>query len=453
MADALLAFADQAAPGEPQIARPLFIAHLRLGKKEEAVRVLKSTPLEAQRTLFAERLLHALPDTDLVIDVYKAVLDDPQLDPARRSLLLREAGDYALHKQRFLDALPWFEDAADEAPGDPELVLKATRLMMTFRKLDEALAISRRYVLQAPSLDSIEDAALLRILATLYIAAKRADQGAEVFEMLTERFRDNTGLMEWRVLLLQASGRGEEAYAVAADHYGKRLEEDPLDTNARLALSEVYWNADRPDEAMSLLDDYLAVADASPDARRVRLRLADMLYRAGDPERAFELLRKNLAENPDDAETSNNLGYMYAEKEIHLDQALALVTRATRLRPESAAYLDSLGWVRYKLALRDDDLAKLQDAEEALERAVRLAPTQPVLQDHLGDVLAVGGKWRRAAASWKGALRYAEDAPESLLPNHETVRHKLQAAEEALNAGEQPAGPLRPLRPPPQSAP
>jgi tetratricopeptide (TPR) repeat protein len=47
--------------------------------------------------------------------------------------------------------------------------------------------------------------------------------------------------------------------------------------------------------------------------------------------------------------TLNYLGYMLADKGIKLPEALKLIRKAVELEPMNGAYLDSLGWVYFKL--------------------------------------------------------------------------------------------------------
>ena len=90
---------------------------------------------------------------------------------------------------------------------------------------------------------------------------------------------------------------------------------------------------------------------------------------------------------PDDANAANYLGYMWADRQMHLEQALELISRAVSLEPENSAYLDSLGWVHFRLG----DLA---EAERWLRRAVDLGGNlgDGTIYCHLGEVLLAGGE-------------------------------------------------------------
>src|SRR5690606_3703990 len=90
-------------------------------------------------------------------------------------------------------------------------------------------------------------------------------------------------------------------------------------------------------------------------------------------------LRAILEIDPNDHNALNFLGYLWADKDVNLDEARVLVERALELDPENPYYLDSLGWVYY----RQGDGEK---AVEYIRRAlVNMTTDDAVLRDHLGD--------------------------------------------------------------------
>ena len=103
---------------------------------------------------------------------------------------------------------------------------------------------------------------------------------------------------------------------------------------------------------------------------------------------------------------------MWAEHDQKLDQARALIEKAVQAEPKNAAYLDSLGWV----------LFKLHQPKEALDymlKAVALSDEpDATLFDHLGDIYAALNQPDKAREAWTKSL--------AVEPN-EQVRKKLQS--------------------------
>jgi tetratricopeptide (TPR) repeat protein len=116
-----------------------------------------------------------------------------------------------------------------------------------------------------------------------------------------------------------------------------------------------------------------------------------------------------IAANPDYDQALNYLGYMLADRGERLSYARDLLERAVALSPDNAAYLDSYGWVFYRLG----------DYEEALvylKKAVNL-DSDPVIFDHLGDVYKAVGNIDQARTWWQKALE--------MDPDNEEIKEKL----------------------------
>jgi Tfp pilus assembly protein PilF len=83
-------------------------------------------------------------------------------------------------------------------------------------------------------------------------------------------------------------------------------------------------------------------------------------------------------EHPDDAAILNAYGYLLTDRFNRHEQARNYIERALALNPDSAAIIDSMGWVLFKLG----DYAAARDY---LERAYRLEQ-DPEIAAHLVDV-------------------------------------------------------------------
>jgi tetratricopeptide (TPR) repeat protein len=118
------------------------------------------------------------------------------------------------------------------------------------------------------------------------------------------------------------------------------------------------------------------------ESRELMFMRAAALERVGEIEDSEALFLELVTSDPDDANTANYLGYMWADRGVFLDEALELISRAVALDPENAAYLDSLGWVNYR---RGD----LDEAERWLRRAIDVGGNfgDGTIYCHLGEVL------------------------------------------------------------------
>lgn len=120
--------------------------------------------------------------------------------------------------------------------------------------------------------------------------------------------------------------------------------------------------------------------------------------RKGDRAQAERYFEKSLALAPDDPETLNYLGYMWAEHGEKLDQARGLIERALKAEPDNAAFLDSMGWVLFQLG-------QPAQALEYLLKSVKLSEEpDATLYDHLGDIYAAMKEMDKAREYWRKSL-------------------------------------------------
>jgi Tfp pilus assembly protein PilF len=121
---------------------------------------------------------------------------------------------------------------------------------------------------------------------------------------------------------------------------------------------------------------------------------------------------------PDDVVVLNRLGYFLAEQNKDLTEALNLIQRAVDAQPANPSFLDSLGWVHFKLG-------HLDEAERYLSESVRLNEESALAQEHLGDVHARRGETRQARDAWKKALSRSVEAA-----SQARLKEKLRTAKE-----------------------
>ena len=103
--------------------------------------------------------------------------------------------------------------------------------------------------------------------------------------------------------------------------------------------------------------------------------------------------------SPDQPQVLNYMGYSLLERKEKLDQALKMIILAAEKSPDSYHIIDSLGWAYYKKG----DFGK---ALLYLEKAMEIESTDPIVNDHLGDVLWMLGRKREAKFQWKKSLSF-----------------------------------------------
>ena len=105
-----------------------------------------------------------------------------------------------------------------------------------------------------------------------------------------------------------------------------------------------------------------------------------------------------------DAQAFNNYAYSLVERNIDLKRALSMAKKAISIEPNNASYLDTIGWIYYKL----EDLEK---AQKFLEASLEIIDDNAVVLEHLGDLMMKGNKSKDAKNYYLRALELDKNNP------------------------------------------
>lgn len=211
---------------------------------------------------------------------------------------------------------------------------------------------------------------------------------------------------------------------------------DPgIRNNARMLLAAIYSRAEEWDKCIHEYEQIISGSSGDEDMqRRARLSLSAVYVEQGDNPSAERVLEELFQERPDDPGVNNDLGYLYADQNKNLEQALTMIELAVAAEPDNRAYLDSLGWVLYRL----------ERYEEALEALVK-ANSDPdfqdaTLQEHLGDVYEALGRTDESREQWRKALltEQASDAPKEAVIERLKSRLTVEEPESEESESEEP---------------
>ena len=201
--------------------------------------------------------------------------------------------------------------------------------------------------------------------------------------------------------LLAALNRPAEAVALL----DKLIAEVPNDPGLLASAGEIWRNANQPAKALPYYNRALATLGTPAPAAAWSLYFdrgicEDQLgnWAAAEPD-----IRKALALSPDQPYVLNYLGYSWALRGEHLDQAQAMLRRAVSLDPDDGAVLDSLGFADLRLHLTSDAVA-------VLIQAVELDPDDAEVNAHLADAFWQAGEKLQADYQWQRALSLQPDA-------------------------------------------
>ena len=198
------------------------------------------------------------------------------------------------------------------------------------------------------------------------------------------------------------------------------LEENPGNARGYRELASFFEKQKRYAEARKMLQKALEIDDSEGQQLLTRLSLASVLSESGRPDLAEKKYREVLEEYPDQAIVNNNFSYFYAMQGRELESALKMVKKALQTEPESAAYLDTLGWVLYKMGRHKGAVLKTNQAYRRQNDAV--------IAEHLGDALLKLGRKRQALEKYERALQL-DPGSEELIKKVEEIAESIESTQ------------------------
>jgi tetratricopeptide (TPR) repeat protein len=271
------------------------------------------------------------------------------------------------------------------------------RLGMVYREQQNYSAAVDTFRKMLPLGDENTRSGYQEIIDT-YREAKQWPQATAVAKEAVQKMPDDRDLR--MVLDAQLADTGEFDKAVA--DIRSMLKGGPEDREVYLRLGIIYTRTKRWSDALEALSKAEQLSTKSDDKAYVEFLRGDLYQRQKMFDQAETEFKKVLAvttpTDPQAAATLNYLGYMNADRGVKLDESLNFIKQALTFEPNNGAYLDSLGWVYFKLG-------KYDLAEENLTKAEAHMGNDPTVQEHLGDLYQKTGRLKLAAAHWDRAVQ------------------------------------------------
>jgi tetratricopeptide (TPR) repeat protein len=300
------------------------------------------------------------------------------------------------------------------------------RLGMVYREQENYTAAVETFRKMLPLGDDNTRQGYQEIIDT-YRDAKQWPQATAVAKEAVQKLPDDRDLR--MVLDAQLADTGEIDKSVA--DIRSMLKGGPEDREVYLRLAIIYTRAKKWNEGLDALAKAEQLSTKPEDKGYVGFLRGDLYQRQKMFDQAETEFKKVLATtsptDPQSAATMNYLGYMNADRGVKLEESLNYVKQALTLDPNNGAYLDSLGWVYFKLG-------KYDQAEESLTKAETHMNSDPTVQEHLGDLYQKTGRLKLAAAHWERSVQeWGKTVPaEQDTEAFAKVQQKLDAAKVRL---------------------
>ncbi len=245
--------------------------------------------------------------------------------------------------------------------------------------------------------------------SALYEELKQPELALETMFVAFQKDSQNVNILHRIVTILMNQNKNEEAIL----YNQKIIDYHPDDSRGFINNAVMSMSRKRPEEAISVLEPiakqfskdftvqyllgtayyqikdfnnskiYLSIAlEIYPQSRNTRHNLALIYDSTGEWSESDKLYLDLISSDTTDAQAYNNYAYSLVERNKDIEFALELAQNAIKLEPKSAAYLDTIGWIYFKMNHYDKAL-------EYIRESLSIDVENPTIQEHLNHIIKV----------------------------------------------------------------
>lgn len=355
--------------------------------------VLRSNPDNLQAQLLLARVHNQAGDTVLAEDAYRRVL---AINPLNEVATL-ELARILVSRSKLEDAREMLEKQLEKSPANLSFARALIGVQLAQELPDDAVAEAKR-IASLPG----QEAAGNFLLGSVYQTEAMHDKAITAFQAALKTAPTAAEPLRGMVASMIQLKRTDDARSYLAD-----LEKEyPDNLLVKTLLSQVLASAGNPDAGKEMIESalqsdaewlpgYTTLAglqsgdlnaqigtyrrglEAMPESQELVLLLGTAYEKSGQIEEAIAAYEEALNVKPDSPAVANNLASLladYRSDENSFRRALTLAEQFST--SDNPAFLDTLGWVYYRLG-------DYENALPLLEKAVAAAPQVPVLKYHL----------------------------------------------------------------------
>ena len=383
-------------------------------------RLLDRTGDEWEILLQTAETYTSLGRFDEAAEKYKHMLE---LDPSNK-VLQRQLAETFGRAGKFPEAQKMLENILETDPKNAEALSSLADVYMEQHQYDKAVPIYQKLLLQERQNTEIK----LRI-GIAYIGQADHDstfvvKAKPIFEQLNKDIPN-----DWRPCYYLGVIAAREAKDSVARGYFERVPQlAAWNGDAWWYLGSSYFDKG---EYQKLVDAMLKAEKTLPKDYRMPFLLGLAYSRMDQNDRAVPELRRSLELKPADMNTlstlaltldglhryqesdslyeralkldpkshlvMNNYGYSLAERGLQLERALQMSLQAIEAEPNNDSYLDTTGWIYFKLG-------RFEEALKYISKAIGAGGASATVYEHMVDIQYKLGEKKKADQFWKQAL-------------------------------------------------
>lgn len=304
--------------------------------------------------------------------------------------------DLIIMDERYDEATEIINKIMDVEGNSKDRLFQSGIIFYQKKQLNQSL----NFFKQAYKIDD-QDGNVLHFIATVYLELDQPDSGHVYANKLIELDGDDP-----RGYLNSAlSAMNKNQFQEAVEILIKVADSFDHEYGIQYLLGNAYYQQKKNEEALVYLNRALMISPKSRNILHILALINDSMKSWIKSDALYEEL---INSDSTDAQAYNNYAYSLVERNERLDFALQISMKAITLAPKNAAYLDTHGWILFKLG-------KVDDALNYIQHSIELEEDNAVVLEHLGDVFMHTNRKEDALQFYREAYKF--DSNNDILKN------------------------------------
>ncbi len=351
-------------PGNLEMLNLLGTYYARAGKEGQAKNIL------------SEALQRNARDPQSLINLASLYLEEQKWDSAG-TLFTNFMEDPLIEAEKKMNIARFLYSRAKDDPQNIQLRIETERVLDVFTETETDFGPA------------------FTLAGEFYARIDQPKSALEMLEKANELLPQDEIAWRQRLQLLLSQKKYAEAVEVGLEADG----EVPADAFIQFFVGSAYMLSDQNKKAEIWLEKATRAPARRPFKSILYSTLGDVRAGLGKQKESDDAYELALRYDPDNDNAMNNYAYNLSVRGESLERAKELALKAIEVAPENASYLDTVGWVYFKLG----DYDRARRFIKASINTEEGSATAEVLE-HLGDVYEKLEQPDEARKWWKQAL-------------------------------------------------
>lgn len=400
---------------EPQISVQKHRIYSKLGDNKKAVEELKKLvmlmPQEIKYKGLLAEYFDEIGNSKEARKLYRELMEQDSTN----SLVLLSYAEFLKNNNEITEALEFYKNIVKRDILNEEEFIQTIFALLDKKEILNEFTEEIKELIDIYFNENKESFRIKALYAEYYIRIEKYKESITYINQLIDKYPKNIVFWEQKLRVHEQLEEYDSILHIIDD----ALVYHPKSTLIHMYGAMAHMQKEQYKLAVDYLYDALNTAQSEKVKRNIYSFMGDVFYNLGEADSAFIYYEKVLEDDNKNIVVRNNYGYYLAEKEKNLKKALKLSEYTIEKEPLNPTYLDTYGWILYKMGKEKKALKYLQLAAKQLDN-----PDVEVYF-HIGEVLHKMGKHKEALEYYKIAYKASLGRNEKIIKRIESLERKM----------------------------